>query len=151
MKLTTEVSGAEKVRQTLLRIGQQPRLALAQTAEDLENYVEDEAAKHNKTGALVRSVYKLRLPDGNWEIGHDRQVAPEALFVHWGTKPHKIKPKRKKWLRWPAFDHYVFAKEVNHPGYKGDPWLKRAAALAPIVFDRHVQALLANTPRGSNG
>ena len=90
----------------------------------------------------MRSVYKRRLPDG-WEIGHDLQVAPEALFVHWGTRPHKIKPKRKKALRWPAGGQFAFAKSVNHPGYKGDSWLVRAAALAPAVFDRHVQSLLA--------
>ncbi|ACB34447.1 hypothetical protein Lcho_2181 [Leptothrix cholodnii SP-6] len=177
MKLDVTLSGTEAVRRTLLRIGQQTaKNALDKTAEDLEKYVGEQAGEHKNTGALWRSVYNRPVGNG-YEIGHDLQVAPHALFVHWGTKPHKIRPKNtgvvqqnvrshtrntkhgavqvsahtrdgKSMLRWPGGGKFFFAKEVNHPGYKGDPWLERAAAQAPAIFERHVAAVLAKIERG---
>ncbi len=142
MKLQVNLTGAKEVREQLLRIGQSPALALARTAEELEEVIEAQAGKHSKTGALVRSIYKRRQGEG-WELGHDLQVAPHALFVHWGARPHVIRPKNKRALRWPSGGQFRFAKEVNHPGNKADPWLTRAAALAPSIFARHVQALIS--------
>lgn len=172
MKLTVNVAGTEAVRRTLLRIGQDAtRLALDKTAEDVHEYVANEAGKHTQPGpeggALFKSAYFRRAGDG-WEIGHDLQIAPHALFVHWGTRAHIIRPKRqdgfeslvhahtrkgkpvkqhtrsggKRMLRWGG-DQFTFAREVHHPGYAGDPWLVRAAQLAPSIFERHVAAQLA--------
>lgn len=143
MKLTVSVTGDKAAAASLQRLGTHlPRLALDRTAEELEEYIEGEAGKHSKTGKLFASIYKRRMPDG-WELGHDLQVAQHALFVHWGAKPHLIKPKNKKALRWPAGGAFRFAKVVKHPGYRGDPWLTRAAARAPQIFQRYVEALLA--------
>lgn len=144
MKINTVVLGTEAVRREMLRVSTAPRMALAATAEKIEDFVAGEAAKHNKTGALVQSVY-LRRAGEDYDIGHDGQRAPEALFVHWGTKAHEIKPKRKgkSTLRWSAGGVFHFAKKVQHPGYRGDPWMTRAAALAPRLFDQQLQARLA--------
>lgn len=174
MKLQVNLTGAKEVREQLLRLGQSPALALAQTAEELEEFIEEQAGKHSKSGTLVRSIYKRRQGEG-WELGHDLQVAPHALFVHWGARPHVIYPKgasldvqrslfgekgsqrgrtaegklkpmpggRKLVLRWAAGGKFIFAQKVNHPGNKADPWLTRAAALAPSIFARHVQALIS--------
>lgn len=92
------------------------------------------ASSHNKTGALVNSLYNRVIPNGR-EIGHDPQIAPQALWVNLGTRPHKIRPKNKSVLRWVgAGGRFVFAKEVNHPGYIGDAYLFRAAADAIRQF-----------------
>lgn len=141
MKINTVVLGTEAVRREMLRAAGAPKKALATVAEEVEDFVAGEAAKHNKTGALVQSVY-LRRAGQDYDIGHDGQRAPQALWVHWGTKPHKIEPKRKGMLRWSAGGIFHFAKRVQHPGYRGDPWMTRAAALAPRLFDQHLQALL---------
>ncbi len=144
MKLGVQVTGAAEVRAQLLRIGSLPSRALAITAEEVEVGVEEAAGKHHKTGAakLVQSVFKQKTPEG-WLIGHDPQVSPVALFVHWGTKPHKIRPKNKKALRWPAAVGFRFSRKgVNHPGYMGDPWMVRQAALAPITFDLALRRLM---------
>lgn len=50
-----------------------------------------------------------------------------AIFVHDPTKPHIIRPRSKKVLRFLGADGAtVFARQVNHPGTKGQPWLRRA-------------------------
>lgn len=95
------------------------------------------ADKHTKTGTLRQSLYNRAIPDGR-AIGHDRNRAPYAAFVLLGTRPHKIAPKRKKALRWPAGNRFAFAKSVNHPGYRGDNYLLRAADDAVRQFDRIV-------------
>ena len=142
MKVTVKVSGTQAVRLQMQRLARAPFKALAQTAEDVEELAEAGAAKHNKTGALVRSLYLRRIADG-FEVGHDLQHAPHAVFVHWGTKPHVIRPKNKKTLRWPSGGAFSFARSARHPGYKGDPWLVRAAAQAPRLFAARLTALLA--------
>ena len=141
--IQVEVTGTEAMRAKLQRIGDVlTRQALADTALELEQYIGDEASKHHKTGALWRSVYKAQTPSG-WFIGHDQQHAPHARFVIEGTRPHLITPKNKKALRWPSGGKFIFAKEVKHPGYKGDNYLQRAAAMAPAVFERHVNQKLS--------
>lgn len=148
MKFTQDLSGTEAIRRKLEQIGDAlAKRALAETAEEIEENVGEWAGRHTKpggTGALFRSIVARPLGDGSqWEIGHDLQVAPHALFVHWGTRPHKIKPKNKKKLRFPMGGKFAFAREVNHPGYRGDPWLAEQAAAAPKIFERRVNALLA--------
>ena len=142
MKVGVQVTGAAEVRAELQRIGSLPAKALASAAVDVEDLAEESAAVHNKTGRLVRSLVRKRDGDG-WLIGHDGQHAPHALFVHWGTKPHKIKPRTKKALRWAAGGVFRFAQGVNHPGYKGDPYFVRAAREAPALFEAHLKRMIA--------
>ena len=63
-------------------------------------------------------VYPKFLQDAV-EIGNS-SIAPYAKFVHYGTKPHIIKPKRKKALKTP----YGVYKRVKHPGTKANPYLE---------------------------
>jgi hypothetical protein len=99
---------------------------LKEATQTVFNVAQTEADKHTKTGAIARSLQVHSIHNG-YEVKHDLQQAPHALFVHWGTKPHKIRPKYKKILRWvDASSNFVFARSVNHPGYKGDPWMVRA-------------------------
>lgn len=140
-----EVNGANEISAKLLAlpeaIRQQAVNGLAQVAHDSARAGAD---RHTKNGALIRSLKISPFADG-WEIYHDLQVAPHALFVHWGTRKHPIpkpgKPMRKKALRWPTSDGFAFAKHVNHPGYKGDPWLVQAGEEAIAAFDHIVSRL----------
>ncbi len=45
-----------------------------------------------------------------------------AVYVYYGTKPHEIRPKKKKGLETP---YGVFTK-VQHPGTKAQPYLEDA-------------------------
>lgn len=98
-------------------------LEMSQIAFD---HMQAGADRHTKTGALFQSVYNRAIPGGR-QIGHDTERAPHAAFVIWGTRPHKIKPKTKKALRWAGPGGFIFAKFVNHPGYKGDNYIHTAA------------------------
>ena len=53
------------------------------------------------------------------EIGNS-SIAPYAKFVHYGTKPYTIVPKKKKALKTP----YGVYKKVRHPGIKANPYLE---------------------------
>ena len=50
-----------------------------------------------------------------------------AYFVDAGPKPHVIKAKRGKLLRFEAGGRTVFARAVHHRGYRARPFRKRAA------------------------
>jgi hypothetical protein len=115
--------------------------ALDVTAVQVEDLVEAGVGKHAKTGVLERSIFKARVT-GGWEIGHDSQLAPYARFVHDGTRPHVIEPDKKRVLRWPVPGGFAFAKRVNHPGYAGDAWLRRAANQALPLFERALNSRL---------
>lgn len=140
MKVSVSTAGIDEARRAMLRVANLPGVALARTAENVEEFVEGEAGKHSKKGDLVASIY-LRRTGESYEIGHDIQRAPHAVFVHWGARPHKIEPKNKKALRWAGGGVFFFAKRINHPGNKADPWMVRAAAYAPREFDRNLQQL----------
>jgi hypothetical protein len=87
-------------------------------------------------------VFNRAIPNGR-EVGHDGQRAPHAEFVLFGTRPHIIRPKDKKALRWVSGNGFVFARVVNHPGYLGDNYLETAATDAikamPGIVDQAIK------------
>lgn len=99
------------------------------------------AGRHSKTGALFQSLFNRAIPGGR-EVGHDGNRAPHAIFVQLGTRPHVIRPKNKKALRWASGGKFFFAGKVNHPGYRGDGYLINAATLAVREFSSIVTAAL---------
>jgi hypothetical protein len=103
--------------------------------------VQEGADKHTKTGALFQSVRMQRIDSNEYIVFHALQRAPYAPFVHWGAKPHIIKPKKKRALRWAKGGRFFFAKVVHHPGYKGDPYMVRALDNAPNHFETIVQSM----------
>jgi len=52
---------------------------------------------------------------------------PHTILVHNGSRRHYIRPRRRGgWLRFTVNGQVVYAREVNHPGYRGDDFLTRA-------------------------
>jgi len=144
--IRVQIYGVEAARDRLGRIPEHIERAITAFAERVHELAMDGAGKHEKTGALVDSLgYGPKKIRGGWEIGHSLQRAPYAAFVHWGTRPHPIPkpgaPRKKKALRWAGGGGFVFAKSVNHPGYKGDPWLVKAAEQAAREFPQFMRAV----------
>jgi len=52
-----------------------------------------------------------------------------ALYVEFGTLPHKIRPKNKKALKFKMGDKTVITKEVDHPGTDAQPFIR------PVFFN----------------
>lgn len=135
---TVRVEGVAALRVTLPQIPKEiERLTILRMAQIAFDSTQKGAGRHNKTGALFQSVYNRAIPGGR-EVGHDPKRAPHALFVNFGTKPHIIRPKNKKALRWVVGNRFVFAKEVHHPGYRGDAYILDAAADAMAQFKQIV-------------
>lgn len=57
-----------------------------------------------------------------------RATAPHALVHHEGSRPHV--PRRATVLRFEVGGRVVFTKHVNHPGTKGNPYLRNALVAA---------------------
>jgi hypothetical protein len=55
-------------------------------------------------------------------------TAAHARFVHDGTRPHVIRPRRARALRFEMGGRAVFAAHVQHPGTKAAPFLAEAVA-----------------------
>ena len=84
------------------------------------------------TGYLRRSIgagdVTGSFSDGGLE-GVVSASAPYALHVEYGTKPHEIRPKNKRALRWASAggkNGWAFAKVVKHPGTAPKPFLRPA-------------------------
>lgn len=65
-------------------------------------------------------VFSLR---GSVKVGSDVEYAG---FVNDGTAPHVIRPRTKQVLRFRVGGRIVYAKVVNHPGTRANPFLDRA-------------------------
>lgn len=98
-----------------------------------------------KTGYLARSIVPGSLTNTFAIVS---ATAGYAAYVELGTRPHVIRPKRKRVLAWPANGSarlsgrvrsggsLVFARRVNHPGTRAKPYLVPGAkkALAGAGF-----------------
>lgn len=65
-------------------------------------------------------------------------TAPQAKWTEDGTRPHIIRARRGKVLRFVVGGRTVFARSVHHPGNKGTHWFTKTVTQA-----RWAQALRA--------
>lgn len=95
-----------------------------------------------RTGNLIKDIQVIRVDSKSALVGNTR-IAPYAKFVHDGTKPHTIKPKKKKALKTP----YGLFRNVKHPGTKANPYLVNAADdfFDGVKFDNAVRAFEKET------
>ena len=140
MAIRVIVSGVDTVIPELRELPKTAeRTVLARMSQVAYDSAQKSIDTHHKTGALRRSLYNRTIPNGR-EVGNDPLAAPHAKFVHWGTKPHDIRPKNKSALRWVSGSAFVFSRVVHHPGYRGDPYLLAAADNAIRQFSALVDA-----------
>ena len=85
-----------------------------------------------KTGKLARSIV-TEIEDGEATI---KVLAPYAVHVIKGTKPHKIIPINARCLTFKATNgDLIFSKFVNHPGTKPNKFLEEAVEKARQKID----------------
>lgn len=132
------------------------RRALAKTGDKIFELLYAAADRHTRAnrpgdqysrgitgGALIRSL-KNRFDGRVYKINHDLRIAPHAVFVHWPTRAHIIRPRNRKALRFPVGGAFAFAKFVRHPGYRGDPYFVTIATPQRVkgIFDAFLTAEL---------
>ena len=86
-------------------------LALGKSAREVQVLAR---AKHRFRSSpkanLEKSIeYEVDAAKMEATVSPNESVAPYALFVHDGTKPHQILPRAKKALRWTSGGKFVFA------------------------------------------
>jgi len=101
------------------RIKEATRIALENAASYYTEAVIKEADKHTKTGVLRRSIGVKPITWNSFKVYSNAEYAP---YLEFGTRPHIIKPVRRKALKFLYKGKIVFAKKVHHPGTKPSPF-----------------------------
>lgn len=82
--------------------------------------------------------------------GDDRRTVTTAdeifLYQDEGTKPHIIRPRKKRALAWPGGSHPV--KMVRHPGTKAQHFTKRVMAKASAHVLKALNDLVEKSTKG---
>lgn len=91
---------------------------------DVQEYARAHHRFTTRTGEAERSIEKTdaRKVQGSiqGDVGATRKV---TIYLHQGTRPHNIVPRRKLALRWASGNGFVFARRVHHPGTQPDPFI----------------------------
>jgi hypothetical protein len=119
------------------------RDAVRMAAEEAAALARREHGYVDRTGELTNSI-GADGPFGSL-AGDDLNAivsagAAHALWVEKGTKPHKIRPRFRKALRFPTpgGSGFTFAHEVNHPGTKGTFFLAKATEALAAKLEREL-------------
>ncbi|MBR6635950.1 MAG: hypothetical protein IKK97_00715 [Phascolarctobacterium sp.] len=117
------------------------RKQLKIAAESIKDRASTEHRYKRKDGMLEREGIDTMVEDNVAVISLSPRV-PYGIYVHEGTKPHIILPRRKKLLRWTDGNRWFSKYQVNHPGTKPDPFLYNAAKVeTPLIQSRFEGAL----------
>ena len=110
--------------------------AVAKLADEIYQNAFNRADAHTQTGVMLSALYNRKKSDLRYEVGIDNKRASYGIFVHNGTKPHEIKPRNRKFLRWVAGSEFVFATKVKHPGYTCYAFFELAVRYEVPKFER---------------
>jgi hypothetical protein len=100
----------------------------------------------DRSGNLTRSIRGTLVSyDRDGAVGEIAADAKYASFVEEGTRPHVINARPGKTLRWESEDGSVhFARSVNHPGTRSQPFMGPAYLRAERVLEAGINAAIAS-------
>lgn len=159
MNIKVEIANANELAKAMQKapdtVQRNMRLAMRTSLKEVQTKARQGHRFKTKSGDLERDVRTELLrdwpPEGRVFLAAEVTRVTEGkwagtsygLFVHEGTKPHDIFPRKKKWLRWAVGDRFVFAKHVKHPGTKPDQFIYEAGlksrAQINAIFDRYAE------------
>lgn len=142
--MSVQISGlAELIAKCTAPIHAAPiRQAFVDSALDLE--AKAKSLTPRRTGNLQRSILhridtapiptfaEVGLLGGGPESGFGQRY---GVYVHEGTAPHIIRPRRARALYWKGARHPV--RQVAHPGTRPRPFLREAAVATQGQIQRH--------------
>lgn len=106
--------------------------ALKRTAELAAAFAKVTTLYRSRTGALRSSIKHSAVAFH----GRTSANAKHAVYVEEGTRPHEIRARRKKVLRFVQNGTVRFTPRVFHPGTKARPFMQQARDRAEPIFDR---------------
>ena len=104
--------------------------------------------RYKQQNGRLKDAVQTTINDNGMEgrVYLDGNIAPYAVFIHEGIRPHDIFPKRRKVLRWVDGNKFLFAKRVRFPGWAADPFLYDALEsnekTIVSIFDRYTERAL---------
>lgn len=126
MGFTMDVNSS-RLERIALRLGMR---ALERRAERIAELARVYAASH---GSISETITVDRASVKSFKITSHN---PHTILVHNGSRPHWIRPvggrrsrsnpRRPGYLRFEVGGRVVYAREVFHPGYRGDPFMTDA-------------------------
>lgn len=108
-----ELEAAQQAAPQMRRLGR----AITRTAKRRVNV---------RTGHLRSTIGDRTTVIGPTVLTEAYSTARYSRFVHDGSRPHVIVPRRARALRFTIGGRVVFSKRVFHPGYRGNPYLASA-------------------------
>ncbi len=130
MPIKAEIRGERALLDFVSRLPRQLSKEVTSEAakEGFQMLAKATESKHRETGAMRRSIFNRRSGTDGRQIGFDPNIAPHAVYVLRGTRPHVIVPRNKSILKfyWERIGETVFRQSVNHPGYEGDDMILEA-------------------------
>lgn len=121
LNLRIKLEGIEQIKKWTKRSESLLKLGFEDALYFLQGKSLSILEQHTITGNLARSgIVEVR--PATFE-GIIEFQAPYASYVQEGTFPHVITPRRKKALRFKIDNTVVFAKKVQHPGFRPIPFL----------------------------
>ena len=123
------------------------RLAVEASAIEVATTAKMQHRYKQQNGRLKDAVQTAINDDGmEGRVYLDGNIAPYAVFIHEGIKPHDIFPKRRKALRWVDGNKFLFAKRVHFPGWAADQFvydaLESNQETIVGIFDRYAERAL---------
>lgn len=120
------------------KIGQQVGRGLELGADLVAAHAKQHHDYEDRSSLLTNSIESEGVT-GSWR-GDDLVAAvaagaPHATAIEYGARPHVIRPRHRRRLRWPVEGGYAFATKVDHPGNREYAYLGNAldAKLPDIV------------------
>jgi len=123
--------------------------AIKNVTQDVYENVRFYAKEHHKTGTMEKNIRHstktqagiVWIDDDNMLVNWKGKRVNYANFVLFGTRPHEIKPKTKKALRfsYKNLDEFVYRKSVHHPGYRGDDFMYKALQKTLSKLDKLIK------------
>lgn len=137
------LEGLKKVEDVFEKVSQVYDVLAERTAKAIR----DEAANLSpvRTGKLMASWNYVKISDGRYVVGSRMFYAP---YLEFGTRPHVIRPKQARALRFEVDGEVVYARYVHHPGIKPMGFVRKAIKLVKDRFRSFASNIVRNVLRG---
>lgn len=117
--------------------------AASQALRKLATYAANEAkatsAFKDRTGKLRGSIRSGETSPRAFFVKAGGRPAPYAQWIEAGSRPHEIKARRRKFLRFEQNGQIVFRKRVFHPGTKPARFMESARNSAEAMALSYVE------------